>query len=126
MSADQFVDAVTEGQGVAPLYFAFAADANKRERELLDDQEPPTQLTLDDALELARAGAVLLLISETLHPPLTTVVLPYQAMGKRAAEMLLARLRSGNAANFTPSPAISGPVVWRQSVTVQRQRAPAG
>jgi LacI family transcriptional regulator len=66
------------------------------------------------------------LISETLHPPLTTVVLPYQAMGKRAAEMLLARLRSGNAANFTPSPAISGPVVWRQSVTVQRQRAPAG
>ena len=28
MSDDQFVEAVTEGQSVAPLYFAFAASAN--------------------------------------------------------------------------------------------------
>jgi glyoxylase-like metal-dependent hydrolase (beta-lactamase superfamily II) len=60
ISEDQFVDAVTEGQGVAPLYFAFAADANRRERELLDDHEPPRSLTMDQALELAREGAVLL------------------------------------------------------------------
>jgi len=60
MTEDQFVEAVTEGQGVAPLYFAFAADANRRERELLDDQEAPSQLTIEAALELAQEGAVLL------------------------------------------------------------------
>jgi glyoxylase-like metal-dependent hydrolase (beta-lactamase superfamily II)/rhodanese-related sulfurtransferase len=60
ISEDQFVEAVTEGQGVAPLYFAFAADANRRERELLDDHEPPRPLTMDQALDLARQGAVLL------------------------------------------------------------------
>jgi glyoxylase-like metal-dependent hydrolase (beta-lactamase superfamily II)/rhodanese-related sulfurtransferase len=60
MSEDAFVEAVTEGQGVAPLYFAFAANANRRERELLDDQEPPAPLTVEEALELGRQGAVLL------------------------------------------------------------------
>ena len=37
MSEEAFVEAVTQGQSVAPLYFAFAADANRRQRELLDD-----------------------------------------------------------------------------------------
>ena len=60
MSEDDFVAAVTEGQGVAPLYFAFAADANRRQRELLDDHEPPAALTIDEALQLASTGAVLL------------------------------------------------------------------
>ena len=60
MTEDQFIEAVTEGQGVAPLYFAFAADANRRERELLDDHEAPRQLTIEEALDLGRAGAVLL------------------------------------------------------------------
>ena len=60
MTEDQFVDAVTEGQSVAPLYFAFAADANRRERALLDDTEAPIELTLDEALSLAADGAVLL------------------------------------------------------------------
>jgi rhodanese-related sulfurtransferase len=55
-----FVAAVTEGQGVAPLYFAFAADANRRQRELLDDSEAPESLTVERALELAGTGAVLL------------------------------------------------------------------
>jgi glyoxylase-like metal-dependent hydrolase (beta-lactamase superfamily II) len=32
MTVDAFVDAVTDGQGAAPLYFAFAADANRRSR----------------------------------------------------------------------------------------------
>ena len=57
---DQFVEAVTEGQGVAPRYFAFAAAANRRERELLDDAQPPRPLTIEAALEHAAAGAVLL------------------------------------------------------------------
>ncbi|MGV3759979.1 MAG: MBL fold metallo-hydrolase [Actinomycetota bacterium] len=60
MTPDGFVDVVTEGQSVAPLYFAFAADANRRQRELLDDQEPPKALTIDEALELGAQGAVLL------------------------------------------------------------------
>src|SRR5690606_7147935 len=60
MTPEGFVDVVTEGQSVAPLYFAFAADANRRQRELLDDQEPPKALTIDEALELAHQGAVLL------------------------------------------------------------------
>jgi glyoxylase-like metal-dependent hydrolase (beta-lactamase superfamily II)/rhodanese-related sulfurtransferase len=60
MTEDQFVEAVTEGQSVAPLYFAFAADANRRQRELLDDHEPPRRITLDEALALHADGAVLL------------------------------------------------------------------
>ena len=60
MSEDAFVDVVTDGQGVAPLYFAFAADANRRERDLLDDRESPPPLTIGQAIDLAADGAVLL------------------------------------------------------------------
>ena len=60
MTDDQFVEAVTEGQSVAPLYFAFAADANRRARALLDDREPPARLSIDDAIALAADGAVLI------------------------------------------------------------------
>ena len=60
MSEDAFVAAVTEGQTVAPLYFAFAADANRRERDLLDDREPPRTLDLADARQFADRGAALL------------------------------------------------------------------
>ena len=55
MSEDAFVAAVTEGQSVAPLYFAFAADANRHDHELLDDQEPPRALTFDEARDADRA-----------------------------------------------------------------------
>ena len=60
MTEDRFVEAVTEGQGLAPLYFAFAADANKRARQLLDDHEAPPLLSIEEALGLSQAGAVLL------------------------------------------------------------------
>ena len=60
MSEDDFVAAVTEGQGVAPLYFAFTADANRRQREVLDDHEPPPRLTVGQATALGRAGVVLI------------------------------------------------------------------
>jgi glyoxylase-like metal-dependent hydrolase (beta-lactamase superfamily II)/rhodanese-related sulfurtransferase len=60
MTADEFVEAVTSGQSVAPLYFAFAADANRRERTLLDDAEPPAALTAEEAAQLAAGGAVLI------------------------------------------------------------------
>jgi hydroxyacylglutathione hydrolase len=59
MDEDAFVEAVTAGQSVAPLYFAFAADANRHDRDLLDDHESPERLDLDEALRLAADGAVL-------------------------------------------------------------------
>jgi LacI family transcriptional regulator len=59
------------------------------------------------------------IIAETLYPPLTTVELPYTAMGVRAAQRLLG-LMSGEGQN-DPSPAIvAGPVHWRGSVTDRR------
>jgi glyoxylase-like metal-dependent hydrolase (beta-lactamase superfamily II)/rhodanese-related sulfurtransferase len=59
MTDEQFVASVTEGQSAAPLYFAFAADANRRERDLLDDHEPPVSLTIDDLLALRRDVVVI-------------------------------------------------------------------
>jgi hydroxyacylglutathione hydrolase len=56
MSEDAFVAAVTEGQSAAPLYFGFAADANKRQRDLLDDHEAPELMSIDEAM--AVPGAV--------------------------------------------------------------------
>jgi LacI family transcriptional regulator len=59
------------------------------------------------------------IIAETLYPPLTTVELPYAAMGLRAAQRLIA-LISGESWN-DPSPAmVAGPVHWRGSVTDRR------
>lgn len=60
MTDDEFVEAVTQGQSAAPLYFAFAADANRRERPLLDDDEAPASLDLDTAVRLGVEGAVLI------------------------------------------------------------------
>jgi glyoxylase-like metal-dependent hydrolase (beta-lactamase superfamily II)/rhodanese-related sulfurtransferase len=60
MSEDEFVAAVTEGQTVAPLYFAHAADTNRRERELLDDRVAPRSLSVEDAVRLRSQGSVLL------------------------------------------------------------------
>ena len=60
MSEDAFVDALIQGQSVAPLYFAFAADANRRGHALLDDQEPVTLVDLAAVEAECRDGAVLI------------------------------------------------------------------
>jgi hydroxyacylglutathione hydrolase len=60
MSEDAFVAAVTEGQSIAPLYFAFAAGANRRVHELLDDHEAPAPLDVDEVTRLQKEGAVVL------------------------------------------------------------------
>ena len=54
-------------------------------------------------------------IAETLYPPLTTVELPYNAMGARAGERLLA-LISGEGRNDAAPVLVAGPVHWRASV----------
>ena len=58
MTEDAFVEAVTQGQSVAPLYFAFAAGANRRRHELLDDHDAPVALDVDEVLEWQGEGTV--------------------------------------------------------------------
>lgn len=59
MTEDDFVEVVTQGQSVAPLYFAFASDANRQHHELLDDQAPPRALELSEVLHLRHGGAAI-------------------------------------------------------------------
>jgi LacI family transcriptional regulator len=54
------------------------------------------------------------LIAETLYPQLTTVELPYAAMGVHAAHLLLSLIK-GDEAPAEPQ-LVSGPVCWRDSV----------
>lgn len=56
-------------------------------------------------------------IAETLYPPLTTVELPYAAMGARAAEWLISLIKGESTPQTNPT-LVSGPVSWRSSVTV--------
>ncbi|MGD9794317.1 MAG: rhodanese-like domain-containing protein [Acidimicrobiia bacterium] len=60
MSEDEFVDAVTQGQSVAPLYFSFAANRNREQRQLLEDEAPVAELSLTDVLHAQRSGAVVI------------------------------------------------------------------
>ncbi len=60
MTEDQFIEAVTQGQSVAPLYFAFAAHANRAERELLDDGAATALLSIDEVLAAQADGAVVI------------------------------------------------------------------
>lgn len=56
------------------------------------------------------------IICEHLHPTLTSVELPYGAMGLRAAEKLLRLINGAPKPNEAAKELVSGPVVWRQSV----------
>jgi glyoxylase-like metal-dependent hydrolase (beta-lactamase superfamily II)/rhodanese-related sulfurtransferase len=60
MTEDAFVEAVIQGQSVAPLYFAFAADANRRGHELLDDTQPPDLLDVDRLQAAQHDGAIVI------------------------------------------------------------------
>jgi glyoxylase-like metal-dependent hydrolase (beta-lactamase superfamily II)/rhodanese-related sulfurtransferase len=57
MSEEAFVQAVTEGQAAAPMYFAFAATKNRLARERLDEEAEVTPMTLEQVLEAQRSGA---------------------------------------------------------------------
>jgi glyoxylase-like metal-dependent hydrolase (beta-lactamase superfamily II)/rhodanese-related sulfurtransferase len=58
MTEDEFVDAVTQGQSVAPLYFLFAANQNRAQRDLLDEHHEAPLLSLAEVLAHRAAGAV--------------------------------------------------------------------
>jgi len=60
MVVEDFVDAVTQGQSVAPLYFAFAANRNREARPLLGEDVPVPELTLSQVREAQADGAVLI------------------------------------------------------------------
>lgn len=58
-------------------------------------------------------------IAETLYPPLSTVELPYNAIGVRAGERLM-RLISGEGRDDRSPLLVAGPVLWRASVNELR------
>jgi len=58
-------------------------------------------------------------IAETLYPPLTTVDLPYAAMGVRTAQRLLGMIAGQQDHEAGPT-LVTGPVYWRDSVTERR------
>ena len=60
MVVEDFVEIVTEGQNVAPLYFPFAANRNRQAHSLLDDSAPVIGLSLDEVLSLQKNGAVVI------------------------------------------------------------------
>ncbi len=56
---ETFIDLVTEGQPPAPGYFAYDAALNKAERELLDEDEPPPPMSLEEVRQAMADGALL-------------------------------------------------------------------
>jgi glyoxylase-like metal-dependent hydrolase (beta-lactamase superfamily II)/rhodanese-related sulfurtransferase len=60
MTEEAFVALVTEGQPLQPVYFSYDARRNRQAHALLDEEEPPPSLTLDDLLERHDAGAAVL------------------------------------------------------------------
>ena len=65
------------------------------------------------------------IITEHMDPPLTSIELPYAAMGMRAAEKLLRLISGTGKPNESARELVSGPVVWRNSVkTIQQVVTP--
>lgn len=60
MSEDDFVRVVTAGQSDPPLYFAYAADANKQAHSVMAEDAAPQPLTMTEVLAQQRRGAVVL------------------------------------------------------------------
>ncbi len=60
MTEDAFVHAVTEGQSLSPLYFAYAASRNKQSHEVLTEGAAPRGMSMTEVLAEQRRGAVIL------------------------------------------------------------------
>jgi hydroxyacylglutathione hydrolase len=59
MTEDAFVEAVTEGQSAAPMYFLAAATQNRRRHETFDEGTPPARLDFDDVVAARARGAAI-------------------------------------------------------------------
>lgn len=60
MTEDEFVEVVTQGQSVAPMYFSFAANRNREMRDLLGDDSSVASLSLEEVLARQRAGVIVI------------------------------------------------------------------
>jgi rhodanese-related sulfurtransferase len=55
-----FLNLVTEGQPPAPGYFVYDAILNRKDRQLLDETEPPPAMTYEQVLAAIDGGAMLI------------------------------------------------------------------
>jgi hydroxyacylglutathione hydrolase len=60
MSEDEFVEVVTQGQSVAPMYFLYAATTNRSAHGLLDETVPTAKLSWDEVQQARLDGAALI------------------------------------------------------------------
>jgi len=60
MTEEAFVALVTEGQPLQPVYFSYDAQRNRQVHALLDEEDPPPSLTVDDLVARRDAGAAVL------------------------------------------------------------------
>jgi len=60
MSEAEFVEAVTQGQAAAPLYFQFAATKNRQAHEPLNEDDLIESLSIDDVVAARECGAAVL------------------------------------------------------------------
>jgi hydroxyacylglutathione hydrolase len=60
MTVEQFVEAVTQGQSVAPLYFLFAATKNRQAHDLFVDEKEVTKMSLEEVIAAQANGAVVI------------------------------------------------------------------
>ena len=58
MTEAEFVDVVTQGQSVAPLYFPYAVKRNQEVHDLLDEGGEVARLSFDEVLRHQASGAV--------------------------------------------------------------------
>ncbi len=60
MTRNEFIESITQGQSVAPLYFSFNAMRNQVDRPLLDESEWPAILSIEETLSAVSRGAKIL------------------------------------------------------------------
>jgi hydroxyacylglutathione hydrolase len=60
MPEEAFVEAVTQGQAAAPLYFLFAATKNREAHAPLHEDEAPAPMTIDELLSAHAEGAAVI------------------------------------------------------------------
>jgi hydroxyacylglutathione hydrolase len=60
MSEDDFVEAVTQGQAAAPMYFLFAATKNREAHDVYDEAVTPTALDIDEVIAARDGGAAVI------------------------------------------------------------------